>query len=145
MNTTHIHPFIVHFSISLVVVGAVLDFYSIIIKGESWPKAKGFQIMIFAAFAIFFSWFSGEFFSRSYDGLGREVKNLHEVFAVLSYVFFGIALLIRFFAIYKKDSSSLLKYIFMIFLALAVIAILYCGYLGGVLVYDLQNDLRPVQ
>ncbi len=145
MNITHIHPFIVHFSVSLVVVGAVLDFYSIIIKREPWPKAKGFQMMIFAAFAVFFSWFSGEFFSRSYDGLGREVKNLHETFAVITYVFFGIALLIRLFAIYKKDSSLLLKYLFMICLALAVVAILYCGYLGGVLVYDLQNDLRPIQ
>ena len=101
--------------------------------------------MLFAALAIFCSWLSGEFFSRSYDGIGRDVKNLHEKYAILTYVFFGIALLIRIFAIYKKENHLLLKYMFMVFLALAVIAILYCGYLGGTLVYDLQNDLRPIQ
>lgn len=145
MNTVHFHPMVVHFSIALVVIGFVFDAYYIFIRKKEWKKTAGFFIMLLAAVAIFASWLTGEFFSRSYDGTGRDLKDLHELYANITYLFFIISFAIRIFVIYFKKEKKSYKYLFLIFQLLAVLTIVYCGYLGGLLVYDYSMDLRIIQ
>ena len=145
MNPVTYHPMIVHFSVALVIVGFIIDFFYIFISKKDWRKSSSLFLMILAALAVFFSWFTGEYFSRSYDGIGRDVKDEHELFAWITMCVFGTAVAVRFIAIYMKSNPVILKYIYIILMIVAVIAIGYCGYLGGNLVYELQHDLRAGQ
>lgn len=145
MNTVTFHPMVVHFSVALVIVGFIIDFFYIFVAKKDWRKTSSLFLMILAVLAIFFSWFTGEYYSRSYDGVGRDVKDEHEMFSWITMGIFGAATAVRFVAIYLKKDFALLKYFYFALILAAVIAIGYCGYLGGNLVYELQHDLRPGQ
>ena len=145
MNSVTFHPMVVHFSVALVIVGFVIDFFYIFVAKKDWRKTSSLFLMILAALAVFLSWFTGEYYSRSYDGVGRDVKDEHELFAWITIYIFGAAVAVRFLSIYLKKNPAILKYFYIILMIAAVIAIGYCGYLGGNLVYELQHDLRPGQ
>lgn len=145
MNSVTFHPMVVHFSVALVIVGFVIDFFYIFVAKKDWRKTSSLFLMLLAALAVFLSWFTGEYYSRSYNGVGRDVKDEHELFAWITIYIFGAAVAVRFLAIYLKKNPAILKYFYIILMIAAVIAIGYCGYLGGNLVYELQHDLRPGQ
>ncbi|MDX9931816.1 MAG: DUF2231 domain-containing protein [Bacteroidales bacterium] len=145
MNSVTFHPMVVHFSVALVIVGFVIDLFYIFIAKKDWRKTSSLFLMILAVLAVFFSWFTGEYYSRSYDGVGRDVKDEHELFAWITMGVFGAATAVRFIAIYLKKNPAFFKYLYIVLMLSAVMAIGYCGYLGGNLVYELQHDLRPGQ
>ena len=145
MNSVTFHPMVVHFSIALVIVGFVIDFFYIFVAKKDWRRTSSLFLMILAALAVFLSWFTGEYYSRSYDGVGRDVKDEHELFSWITMCVFGAAVAVRFLAIYLKKNPAFFKYLYIVLMLSAVMAIGYCGYLGGNLVYELQHDLRPGQ
>lgn len=145
MNSVTFHPMVVHFSVALVIVGFVIDLFYIFIAKKDWRKTSSLFLMILSVMAVFFSWYTGEYYSRSYDGVGRDVKDEHELYAWITMGVFGAATAVRFIAIYLKKNPAFFKYLYIVLMLSAVMAIGYCGYLGGNLVYELQHDLRPGQ
>jgi len=132
---------VVHFSVALVIVGFVIDFFYIFVARKDWRKTSSLFLMILAALAVFLSWYTGEYYSRSYTGAGDELRELHDSYAKIVCYVYGLAIVIRIAAIYIKKEITLLKYAYMTAMLASVCLIAYVGYLGGQLVYEMQQYL----
>jgi len=145
MNTVTFHPMVVHFSIALVIVGFVIDFFYIFVAKKDWRKTSSLFLMILAALAVLLSWYTGEYYSREYFGDGDELRELHDYFAKITCYVYCLAIVIRFAAIYMKKGQLFLKYAYITAMLAAVCLIAYVGYMGGQLVYEMQQYLTPGQ
>ncbi|MPL99444.1 hypothetical protein SDC9_45662 [bioreactor metagenome] len=141
MNTDTFHPMVVHFSVALVIVGFVIDFFYIFIARKDWRKTSSLFLMILAALAVFLSWYTGEYYGREYFGPGDELRELHDFYAKIVCYVFGFAFAVRIAAIYIKKDIPALKYVYIAAMLAAVGFIAYVGYLGGQLVYEMQQYL----
>jgi len=136
METSLIHPMIVHFPIALIIVGFLADAIGMLSKKENHFLKLGFYLMISGTLGAIAAILAGELFTNDLIGKAGEVQEQHELFAKITTSIMIIASAIRIYAVVKKKESATLKYIVFILFAIAAITVSFTGFLGGHLVFN---------
>lgn len=136
IELSHFHPMFVHFPIALITIGFIFDVIGLFVKKEYQFFKFAYYLMILGTISSITAYLTGEFFTPELDGVLGEIKENHEVFAKITIFTIAIATILRTYINYKKIESSRIKYLVILFYALAFISVGITGYSGGTLVYD---------
>lgn len=136
IESSHFHPMFVHFPIALITIGFIFDVIGMFVKKEYYFFKFAYYLMILGTISSIAAYLTGEFFTPELNGIIGEVKENHEIFAKITIFTIAIATLLRTYINYKKIENSKIKYLVIIFYALAIISVGITGYSGGTLVYD---------
>ncbi|MFB6342295.1 DUF2231 domain-containing protein [Saccharicrinis sp. FJH62] len=136
IDTTHLHPMIVHFPIALLIVGFVFDIVSLFFKKEFFSRA-GFTLLILGALGTVAALLSGELAGSGIaeEGMLKQALEIHESAAELTIWLVSITALYRIVVVYLKKYSGILKVLSMVLFFASVLAIARTGYYGGELVF----------
>jgi uncharacterized membrane protein len=147
-----VHPVVDHFTVSLILVGVLIDLIASLAPSRPWLRSMATTLMVLGAAAAVASKFTGGWEAeRVWDNLSGPAKELLKKHAwwgdKLPWVFGGLAvwrLGIQFIGFFART-----RVIYLLFAIAAAGAILYQGDLGGDLVYDygvgtaLMNQQAP--
>ena len=134
-----LHPMVDHFSIALLIVAVLIDLVASMSPTRIWLRYTAVLLMILGALAAGASFFTGGMEAdRIWKALGppaREVLKRHDDLGLYLAITFGILALWR-IMIQAFGFMAGSRAIYLIVAVLAIVALGYQGYLGGVLVYD---------
>lgn len=139
LKLMQLHPFVDHFTVSLIVIGVLTDLVASLFPSRLWMRYMALTLMILGAGAAACSNITGGWEAdRVWDnvhGPAKEVLRTHaELGDILPWVFAGLALWrlgVQFLG-FLHGSRPL----YLIAAVLGLCAIIYQGYKGGELVYD---------
>jgi uncharacterized membrane protein len=139
LKLMQLHPFVDHFTVSLIVIGVLTDLVASLFPSRLWMRYMALTLMILGAGAAACSNITGGWEAdRVWDyvhGPAKEVLHTHaELGDILPWVFAGLALWrlgVQFLG-FLHGSRPL----YLIAAVLGLCAIIYQGYKGGELVYD---------
>lgn len=135
IDTSHLHPMLVHFPIALITVGFLADFMSLIFKKEQCLSKVGLYLMILGTLGAIAAILTGEFFTKELAGEAGKVQETHELFASITMYTMIIASFVRIFLAIKKREASNLKWVAFSLYAVGAICVSITGFLGGTMVY----------
>jgi uncharacterized membrane protein len=132
----NIHPFLSSFPVALIITAFVLEVFSLFTASEKW-RTVIFTNLIFAAIFTLLAFVSG------YQA--KEIAN--QTFQVsedliLFHHYWGRALLfcvipcVAFHFFMQRSPQAMIRYLYLLSLALITAIALYAGYLGGELVFS---------
>jgi uncharacterized membrane protein len=147
-----LHPVVDHFTVSLILVGVLIDLVASLAPSRPWLRSMATTLMVLGAAAAVASKFTGGWEAhRVWENLTGPAKDLLKRHAwwgdILPFVFTGLAvwrLGIQFVGFLSRT-----RVIYLLVAIVAAGAILYQGDLGGDLVYDygvgtaLMNQQAP--
>ena len=136
IDTSHIHPMIVHFPIALLIIGFLFDITSLFVKKDFFSQA-GFYLLILGAFGVIAAFISG---SMAGDGIAEEgmlkrALETHEGAAELTMWLVSFTSLLRLSLVLLKKYKGVFQAAAMTLFLLSVLSIARTGYYGGELVY----------
>ncbi|MEA4936129.1 hypothetical protein SDC9_110692 [bioreactor metagenome] len=134
LETSHLHPMLVHFPIALVAIGFLADLASIFIKKELCFSKMSFYLLITGTLGAMAAVFTGVFFTSEMSGEAGNIMEKHELIAFVTLSLLVITSVFRIVLLSKPENKNL-KWLSFIFYALATIAVSLTGFLGGTLVY----------
>lgn len=140
LETSHLHPMLVHFPVALVVVGFLADLASMVVKKDFCFSKMSFYLLIISTLAAIVAVFTGVVFTSEMSGAAGGVRDTHELMAFVSMALLVVTSLLRIFLLQKPDNKNL-KWISFICYALAAIAVSVTGFYGGSLVYNYMMPL----
>jgi uncharacterized membrane protein len=139
LQRMQIHPVVDHFTVSLLIVGVLVDLVGSLAPTRTWIRSMALTLMILGAIAAAGSYFTGDMEAdRIWKALGPDAKSiLHRHAQIGEYmaITFGILALWRIFIAgftFMEGSRP-------IYLIIAIVACFVLGYgahLGGDLVYN---------
>ncbi len=136
MDTTHIHPMIVHFPIALLIIGFLFDITGLFIKRNFFSWA-GFSLLILGGLGIVAALLSGNLAGSGIaeEGMLKQALETHKNAALIT-VWLVIATVVfrSLLVLFKKYTGLLRVAAFALFL-ISVLSIARTGYYGGELVY----------
>lgn len=137
IDTTHLHPMIVHFPIALLIVGFLFDIGGLFIKRESFTTT-GFYLLILGSAGVIAAFISGNIAggSVSEEGMLGNALEQHEEAAELTIWLVSIAAVIRIILVLINRYSGYLKAGMLVLYFISIFAIGRTGYYGGKLVYE---------
>jgi uncharacterized membrane protein len=135
-STNHLHPLIVHFPIALVIVGFIAEVAFLFFKKEIGLSKTGYYLLIAGTVAAIIAWFTGNFFTSEMDGPAGRIKDLHELFAIITLCLLLATSIIRSTLLILKNENPNLKILVLMLYGLAALSVSITGYLGGSLVYN---------
>jgi uncharacterized membrane protein len=129
----HIHPIMVHFPITIVIIATCYDLFRVIVKRKLSPR-QGFWLWVIAFISAWIAVGTGpEDDARGNTNLFHTHENLAQITTLLTFVVVAF----RFYFIYKrKELLKSLLTIYCILSILCTVGILSVGYYGGKMVYD---------
>lgn len=137
INTTHLHPMIVHFPVAIIIVGFGADILSLTFRNEKCLSRTGYYLMVLGAVAAVAAWTTGQFFTGHPDeGEIANVFRRHETGALLTMAFMVLGAGIRVYLVMKKKDETQVKWVVLAFYFLGFVAVAFTGYMGGRIVYD---------
>ena len=136
IDTTHLHPMIVHFPIALLIVGFLADVISLFVKKEFFSKA-GFYLLILGTIGVIAAYFSGQYAGDGVTEAGAlgQALETHENAAILTLWLLTGAALVRIAFVTLKRYSGVFKGIAFVLFLIGVVSIARTGSYGGELVY----------
>jgi len=143
INTSHLHPMIVHFPVALITVGFLAEVVSLFFKKEKCLSRTGFYLLILGALAAVAAWSTGHLFTNEpSQGAIVEIFEKHETGALITMVLMIIGAAFRIFLVVtKKEEEKILKWIAFGIYLLAFAAVTFTGLMGGTMVYDFMMAL----
>jgi uncharacterized membrane protein len=136
INTTHLHPMIVHFPIVIIMIGFLADLLSLFLsKGKRLSKT-GFYLEILGMLAAIAAFVTGYLGILQKGDEAELLRESHEFFATMTLISIILATFFRFQLVYHKKEESPLKYVALGLFFIAFILVIITGYLGGTLVYS---------
>jgi uncharacterized membrane protein len=132
---------LVHFPIALGLIGFLAELISSIYKKEICFTKLSFYLLITATLAALVTWLSGVLFTGEMSGAAGDVKETHEMLAVISLVLLTVTSLLRIFIMVKKSDSVFLKWFSFLTYAAAAVCVGLTGFYGGTLVYNYMMPL----
>ena len=140
-STTHLHPMLVHFPIALVVFGFLADIAAIYFKKEVCLSKAGYFLLIFGTLSAVVAWLTGNFFTAEMSGAAGEVKETHELFALITLGALLVTSVLRIVIQSKKIENAGIRWVALAIYAVAAISVSITGFFGGSLVY---NYMMPI-
>lgn len=140
-TTTHLHPMLVHFPIALVMLGFLAVLLSLIYKKEVCFSVAAFYILILSALAALAAYLTGEFFTSDLSGAADEVKEVHELFASITFYSLLLNAALSIYIKLRKHENKILKWIVFGLYCISAVAVSIAGFYGGVLVYQYMMPL----
>jgi uncharacterized membrane protein len=151
LRITEIHPMLVHFPIVLWISAEVITVSVLVRKGNlsargQWPLAAFYALLAGTLFAVLAAIFGDIALDHAVaSGFPAPPMETHEAFALTTLGLFGLQLILRFLAIWRKypliggrgwlaELPGLIGLVFLIATA----------YLGGELVYGLGVNVAPM-
>jgi len=132
---------LVHFPIALVVFGFLTELAALYFKKEIYLSRMGFILLIFGTLSAIMAWLTGNFFTADMAGSAGEIKETHELFAMITLGALLLTSVLRILLETKKSESSGLKWSALVFYGLAAISVSITGFYGGTLVYNYMMAL----
>ncbi len=139
-NTVHFHPMIVHFPVAIILVGFLAELAYLITKKESLSYAS-FWLLVTGALSALAAYLTGQFFTGEMSGTAGDVKEYHELFALITLI---TVMANAFFRTYLKISGKEnlnLRWLTAGAYAVSAVAVSITGYYGGTLVYNYMMPL----
>jgi uncharacterized membrane protein len=136
IDTTHIHPIIVHFPIALLIVGFLFDIAGLFIQKEFFSKT-GFYLLILGTVGVITAFLTGNLAGGGIteQGMLKDALETHEDAAELTIWLVSITAVFRILLVLLKKYGGLLKATALVLFFASVLAIGRTGYYGGELVY----------
>ncbi len=136
IDTTHIHPMIVHFPIALLIVGFLFDLAALFIK-KDYLQRTGFFLLVLGSLGVIAALISGELAGSGIaeEGMLKQALETHENAAILTIWIAGITAIFRIILVILKKYQSYFRIIAITLYLFTVLAIARTGYYGGELVY----------
>lgn len=141
MSLDHIHPMLVHFPISLVIIGFLADLVLIIYKKELWLSKAGFYLLVTGTIAAIFSLLSGSLFTSELSGEAGEIRETHEMMAWITVVILVVASVFQMILNIRKADSRYFRIISLWLYGLGALSVSITGFYGGTLVYNYMMPL----
>ena len=135
-DLTHIHPMLVHFPISLLIIGFLSETIGLILKKEFFSTA-GFYLLLLGAAGAGAAYLSGDAAGDGITEVGalKLALETHEGAAELTVWLAGIAAVVRIAIVMLKKYSGMYKTAAYVLFLCAVLAVARTGFYGGELVY----------
>lgn len=143
INTSHLHPMIVHFPVALITVGFLAEVVSLFFKNEKCLSKTGFYLLILGTLAAIAAWSTGHLFTNEpTQGAIVGIFEKHETGALITMLLMIIGSAFRIFlVIRKKEEEIIFKWIAFGIYLLAFAAVTFTGLMGGTMVYDFMMAL----
>jgi uncharacterized membrane protein len=137
IDTTLLHPMIVHFPIALLIVGFLFDIGGMFIKHESFTST-GFYLLILGSAGVIAAFLSGNMAGGSIaeEGMLGKALEKHEEAAELTIWLVSTTAVLRISLLLIKRYSGYLKAGVLVLYFISIFAIGRTGYYGGKLVYE---------
>ena len=133
-STSHLHPMLVHFPISLIIAGFAADAVYLFKKYE-WLSKAGFSLMILGTFGAMIAYLTGLLFTgKPTEGEVVEIFKLHALGGFITLIIMSVVSVLRIYFYLKHNEDRFNWGIFLLFL-LGAIAVSFTGYMGGIMVY----------
>jgi uncharacterized membrane protein len=140
IETSHLHPMLVHFPIALVVFGYMAELGSVFIKKELYLSKISFYLLLCGTLTAVIAYLSGQLFTSDMSGAAEVIREWHETMAGWSLGILILTAAIRSWYCYKGDCYKF-KWLTFAFYSLATVSVSITGYLGGTLVYSYMMPL----
>lgn len=136
IDTTHIHPILVHFPIALLIVGFLFDIAGLFIQKEFFSKT-GFYLLILGTIGVIAAYFTGNLAGGGIteQGMLKDALETHEEAAELTIWLVSITAVSRVLLVLLRKYKGPLKATVLVLFFASVLAIGRTGYYGGELVY----------
>lgn len=141
ISTTHLHPMLVHFPIALVVFGFIAEIAALYFKKEVCLSKAGFFLLIFGTLSAIVAWLTGNLFTAEMSGAAGEIKETHELFALITLGALLVTSVLRIVLQTKKNENAGIRWLAFALYGVATIAVSITGFFGGTLVY---NYMMPI-
>lgn len=139
--TSHIHPMLVHFPIALLLIGFLAELAALFYKKEICFTKFGFYLLIVGTLAAIVTWLSGAIFTAEMEGAAGQLREKHELIALITVVFATITSILRIYLVRLKQEKHVLKKLAFMLYAIVAICIAITGFFGGTLVYNFMMPL----
>jgi uncharacterized membrane protein len=141
-NTTHIHPMIVHFPIALISIGFLAEVLSLFFRNEKCLSKTGFYLMLTGALAAIAAWSTGQLFAgEPTQGAIVDVFQKHETGGLITMILIVIGAAFRLWLFIKNREETQLKWIAFGLYFMAFTAVLFTGFMGGIMVFNFMVGL----
>jgi uncharacterized membrane protein len=132
---------LVHFPISLVIIGFIADVMLIIYKKELWLSKAGLYLLITGTIAAIFTLLSGTLFTSEMSGEAGKIRETHELLAWITVFLLVIASVFQIIMDVRKPDSRNFRIISLGLYALGALFVSLTGFYGGTLVYSYMMPL----
>ncbi len=139
--TVHFHPMVVHFPIALLLMGLLFEVLSVFYKDYKFLSMAAACLLVFGAIAAIAAWTTGQLFTAEMEGAAGEIKETHELFALITMITSVIAALLYTWYLLKPPPRFNLRWIVFTLYCLVGIAVAATGFYGGSLVYEYMLPL----
>ena len=126
---------LVHFPIALVVFGFIAEIVFLFFKKEPCFSKMGFYLLIVGTLSALATWLSGVLFTAEMSGSAGQIKEVHELFALITVITLLATSILRIILIINKKENSSLRWVAFVLYGLATISVSITGFFGGTLVY----------
>ena len=136
MDTTHIHPMIVHFPIALLIVGFLFDITGLFIKRNFFSWA-GFSLLILGGLGVIAALLTGNLAGSGIaeEGMLKQALETHKSAALITVWLVAATVVFRVLLVWLKKYTGLLRVAAIGLFFISVLSIARTGYYGGELVY----------
>lgn len=141
MSLDHLHPMLVHFPISLVIIGFLADLVLIVYKKEIWLSKAGFYLLLTGTIAAIIALLSGALFTSELSGEAGDIQETHELMAWINVGVLVVASVFRILMNIRKAYSKNLRIISLVLYGLGALSVSITGFYGGTLVYNYMVSL----
>lgn len=142
IDTSHLHPMVVHFPIALITVGFLAEVLSLFFRSEKALSKTGFYLLLLGTLSAVVAWGTGQLFTNE-PAQGEIVSyfSKHETGALITMILLIISSAFRVWQLVKRKDETMLKWISFGFYFLAFAAVTYTGLMGGTMVYNFMMAL----
>ncbi|MEW5842323.1 MAG: DUF2231 domain-containing protein [Bacteroidota bacterium] len=136
IDTTHLHPMIVHFPIALIIVGFLAELLSFFIKKEFFSTAA-FYLLILGTLGVVAAYFTGQYAGDGITEVGalKQALETHEDAAELTLWLMVAAAGARIAMVLLKKYHGAFKILAFVLFFVGVVSVARTGFYGGELVY----------
>jgi uncharacterized membrane protein len=141
ISTEHLHPMIVHFPVALIMVGFLIETLALVVKKEPCLTKTGYYLLLLGALSALAAYLTGQFFTGEMSGAAGEVKEQHELFALLTMLLMVVNAIFRSYLLIRHKETGTLRWTSYLLYLGSAIMVSITGFLGGTLVYTYMMPL----
>lgn len=137
MNTTIIHPMLVHFPIALLLTGFALLLYWLLRRNKPYAMKLPFVLSALGSVSLAAALIAGFVFTSPMVGIMGRIRTEHLTFASATLVVSVVASVLLGVYTYRKNPKCGLLVAASVLYGLAAALVAYTGHLGGQMVFGL--------